>query len=127
MAPSLHSSVLTGHLGLSPTTPQRCFFLLAFPTATLRSAAETPMLGMAKGTAAHKQVNGHLPGQPCATQCPNLGNTNPNFTTIWNQVTHGTNGHMGGDNVVQQSLIYQVYSPSTPLVGSHVAVFDGAF
>lgn len=24
-------------------------------------------------------VNGHLPGQPCATQCPNLHNPNPNL------------------------------------------------
>jgi hypothetical protein len=34
---------------------------------------------------------------------------------------------MGGDNVVQMSLIYQIYNPSTPLVGPHVAVFDGAY
>jgi hypothetical protein len=71
-------------------------------------------------------VNGHLPGQPCSTQCPNMGNTNPKFPTIWNQVRRGSNGMMGGDNVTQQSFLYQIYNPSPPLVGPHVVVFNGA-
>jgi RHS repeat-associated protein len=61
-------------------------------------------------------------GQPCATQCPNLDNPNPRFPNAWNQVTSN-----GGDGVTQLSLLYQIYSPNTgPLVGPHVAVFDGA-
>ncbi len=58
----------------------------------------------------------HLNGQPCSTLCENLHN--PDGVPAWNQVL--------GDPTVQQSLIYQIYNPSTPLVGPHVVVFNGA-
>lgn len=61
--------------------------------------------------------NGHLAGQPCSTLCENLNN--PDGVPAWNQVT--------GDGVTQQSLIYQIYNPATPLVGPHVVVFNGAY
>lgn len=64
--------------------------------------------------------NGHLPGQPCATQCPNR--ENPDISTAWNQVTKH-----GDDGVTQESLLYQVYhDPLNLLVGQHVVIFDGA-
>jgi len=116
-----------GPPGTLPYNPSTVFLFVGFSNCDIEICGGNSDAWDGQGDSSSQTVNGHLPGQPCATQCPNLGNTNPNFTTIWNQVTHGTNGHMGGDNVVQQSLIYQVYSPSTPLVGSHVAVFDGAF
>lgn len=59
----------------------------------------------------------HLNGQPCSTLCENLNN--PDMVPAWNQVD--------GDTITQQSLLYQIYSPSTPLVGPHVVVFDGAY
>jgi len=63
----------------------------------------------------------HLAGQPCSTQCANWHNPNANLTP-WNQVTNH-----GSDGVTQQSFIYQVYhDPNNILVGSHVAVFNGA-
>ncbi|MBZ5703739.1 MAG: hypothetical protein LAN63_00120 [Acidobacteriia bacterium] len=58
-----------------------------------------------------------LTGQPCATKCPNLNNHNG--FNAWNQVRN--------DTVIQDSVLYQVYSPAMPLVGAHVALFDGAF
>lgn len=67
-------------------------------------------------------MNGHLKGEPCATQCPNLNNPDPNHPTAWNQVLSN-----GGDGVTQQSLLYQIYHPTPHLVGDHVVVFNGAY
>ena len=58
----------------------------------------------------------HLNGQPCSTLCENLNN--PDMVPAWNQ--------LAGDPTIQQSLLYLIYSPSTPLVGPHVVVFNGA-
>ena len=63
--------------------------------------------------------NGHLAGQPCSTQCRNLNY--PGGGTPWNQVTNH-----GGDGVIQQSFLYQVYNPTPHLVGDHVVVFNSA-
>jgi hypothetical protein len=60
-----------------------------------------------------------LPGQPCATDCPNPKVSPPVGYKPWNQ----TNPF---DGVTQQSFLYRVYSPTAPLVGPHVYVFDGA-
>jgi hypothetical protein len=59
----------------------------------------------------------HLNGQPCSTLCENLNN--PDGVPAWNQVL--------GDPTVQQSLLYKIYNPTTPLVGPHVVVFNGAY
>ena len=72
-----------------------------------------------QGDTSSQTVNGHLPGQPCATTCQNL--RNPANIHPWNQVTYN-----GGDGISQQSFMYQVYNPSTPLVGTDVVIFDGA-
>ena len=58
-----------------------------------------------------------LYGQPCSSECPNFNN--PKTPTMsWNQVT--------GDPMTQYSVLYQVYSPSTYLVGPSVVVWNGA-
>ncbi|MBZ5707082.1 MAG: hypothetical protein LAN63_17180 [Acidobacteriia bacterium] len=74
-------------------------------------------------------VHGHLPGQPCATQCPNLNNPDRvHHPYAWNQVKGTTaTRDVGDDGISQQSFLYQVYSPSTPLVNSNVVIFDGAY
>jgi len=63
----------------------------------------------------------HVYGQPCATTCPNPVFPNAQSPIPWNQPTQN------GDTDIEQSFLYQVYSPSKPLVGPHVYIFDGAF
>ncbi len=57
----------------------------------------------------------HLPGQPCSTKCPNLNNAGD--VPPWNQAH---------DGVKQESLLYQIYRPTVPLVGPNVVVWNGA-
>ena len=61
------------------------------------------------------------PQHKLSTKCENLNN--PDKATAWNQVTIPM---PDGDGYTQQSLLYQIYSPPIPLVGSHVVVFDSA-
>jgi hypothetical protein len=62
-----------------------------------------------------------LAGQPCAGQCPNPEDIGiVPYTPPWNEAN---------DGITQKSLLWQIYNnnPGNPLVGPHVAVFNGAF
>ena len=75
------------------------FLFIGFSNCSIEVCGGNSDIWDGQGDNNPNNPNGHLKGQPCATQCRNLHF--PGSGTAWNQVTSN-----GGDTVTQQSLLY---------------------